>query len=60
MLKRVVVVGGGAAGMLAAGTAAGRGLQVTVVEHSQRTCKKILVTGIEASVFVSKNFPFWW
>ncbi len=45
MLKRVVVVGGGAAGMLAAGTAAGRGLQVTVVEHSQRTCKKILVTG---------------
>ena len=45
MQKRIVIVGGGAAGMLAAGTAARRGLQVTVVEHAGRTCKKILVTG---------------
>ena len=44
-LKQVVVVGGGAAGMLAAGTAARRGLSVTVVEHADRTCKKILITG---------------
>ena len=38
-------MGGGAAGMLSAGTAARRGLQVVVVEHAARTCKKILVTG---------------
>ncbi|MBC5580333.1 NAD(P)/FAD-dependent oxidoreductase [Anaerofilum sp. BX8] len=44
-MKKIIVVGGGAAGMLAAGTAARRGLQVTVVEHMERTCKKILVTG---------------
>ena len=44
-LEKVVVIGGGAAGMLAAGTAARRGLDVTVVEHAGRTCKKVLITG---------------
>lgn len=44
-MKQVVVIGGGAAGMLAAGTMVRRGLQVTVIEHAGRTCKKILVTG---------------
>ena len=30
--KKVVVIGGGPAGMIAAGTAAGRGLNVTLIE----------------------------
>ena len=41
----VVVVGGGAAGMMAAGTAATLGARVTLVEHSGRLGKKLAITG---------------
>lgn len=44
-MAQIVIVGGGAAGMLAAGTAARRGQAVTVVEHSKATCRKVLITG---------------
>jgi len=43
--KKVVVIGGGAAGMMAAGTAAGRGLNVTLIEKNNRLGKKLLITG---------------
>ncbi len=42
---RVGVVGGGASGMMAAITAAGRGAQVTILEQGERVGRKILATG---------------
>lgn len=41
----VAVVGGGAAGMLAAGTAAGLGKRVLLVERNEKLGKKIYITG---------------
>ncbi len=41
----VVVVGGGAAGLLAAGFAARRGYRVTVVERNERPARKVMITG---------------
>ena len=43
--KRIAVVGGGAAGMLAAGTALAVGARVTVFEHRDRTLLKLGITG---------------
>lgn len=43
--NRVVVIGGGAAGMIAAATAGSRGLDVTIVEKNNRVGKKLLITG---------------
>ena len=42
---RVAVIGGGAAGLLAAGTAARNGARVTVIEQKDRPGKKILISG---------------
>jgi hypothetical protein len=42
---RVVVIGGGAAGLLAAGTACRNGAAVTVIEQNDRPGKKILISG---------------
>lgn len=41
----VLVVGGGAAGLLAAGFAAERGHEVTVVERNPRPARKVMITG---------------
>ncbi len=41
----ILVVGGGAAGMMAAGTAADLGCRVTLLEHSGRLGKKLYITG---------------
>ena len=41
----IIVVGGGPAGMMAAGTAAYYGANVTLLEKNNRTGRKILVTG---------------
>lgn len=41
----IVIVGGGASGMAAAITAAAAGCRVTVLEHGERPCRKILATG---------------
>ena len=43
--KRVCVVGGGAAGMMAAGTAASYGADVTIFEGTGRLGKKLAITG---------------
>ena len=41
----IVVIGGGPAGMMAAGTAAERGASVALMEKNQRNGKKLLITG---------------
>ena len=45
MKKRVIVVGGGAAGMTAAVAAGRLGAAVTILEKNPRVGKKILATG---------------
>ena len=42
---RIAVIGGGAAGLIAAGSAAKRGARVTVIEQNDRPGKKILISG---------------
>ena len=45
MGKKVGIVGGGAAGMVAAIAAAKQGAEVTILEGNDRLGKKILATG---------------
>ncbi len=45
MTKDVVVIGGGAAGLMCAAEAGKRGRSVLVLEHSEKTGKKIRVSG---------------
>ena len=45
MSNRIVVIGGGAAGMMAAITAAENGAQVTLLERNDRLGKKLYITG---------------
>lgn len=44
-MGRVIVIGGGASGMMAAISAAAEGAKVTIVEHKDRIGKKLLSTG---------------
>ncbi len=44
-MSRILVVGGGAAGLMAAGTAVRRGHAVTVLEKNQRPARKVMITG---------------
>lgn len=43
--NKVVVIGGGAAGMMAAISAAGNGADVTLIERNEKLGKKIYITG---------------
>ncbi len=43
--KKIAVIGGGPAGMMAAGTAIESGAQVTIFEHTDRLGKKLAITG---------------
>jgi len=43
--KSVIVIGGGPAGMMAAGTAASRGHDVTLIEKNTRAGRKLAITG---------------
>lgn len=43
--QKVVVIGGGPAGMMAAGTAGRRGCTVTLLEKNKRLGRKLLITG---------------
>lgn len=45
MSKKIIVVGGGAAGMLAAYFAADAGNKVTLLEKNEKLGKKIYITG---------------
>lgn len=45
MGKEVIVIGGGASGMMAAITAAEQGVQVTLLEKNDRLGKKMLISG---------------
>ncbi len=45
MHKKIAVIGGGAAGMIAAGTAQAGGADVTIFEHTDRLGKKLAITG---------------
>ena len=44
-MKHIIVVGGGAAGMMAAVSAARAGAEVTLLEKNEKTGKKIYITG---------------
>ena len=44
-MARVLIVGAGAAGLMAAGAAVRQGHQITVLEHTDKPGQKILVTG---------------
>jgi len=43
--SKVVVIGGGPAGMMSAGIAASRGFNVTLIEKNKLLGKKLLITG---------------
>ena len=68
VMTDVVVLGGGAAGLMCALTAAGQGRQVRVLERSNKLGKKILMSGggrcnftnlnVEAEHFLSDNPHF--
>jgi predicted Rossmann fold flavoprotein len=45
MGKKIVVIGGGPAGMMAAATAGSRGLDVTLIEKNQKLGRKLYITG---------------
>ena len=44
-MAKVIVIGGGAAGLMAAGCAARRGAQVLVLERNDRPARKVMITG---------------
>ena len=44
-MAKVLVIGGGAAGLLAAGTAAQCGHDVTLLERNERPARKVMITG---------------
>ena len=44
-MKKIIVVGGGAAGMMAAIECAGKGAEVTLYERNDRLGKKLFITG---------------
>ena len=68
MKKEIIIIGGGAAGMVAAISAARNGAKVTILEHKEKLGKKILATGngkcnytnLHQSIdcYRSENIPF--
>lgn len=55
MKKRILVIGGGSAGMMAAITAAGEGADVVILEHNDKIGRKILSTGNGRCNFTNVN-----
>lgn len=45
MNKRVIVIGAGAAGCMAAGVAAENGADVILLERNEKICRKVMITG---------------
>jgi len=66
--RDVIVIGGGAAGLMCAATAAARGRSVSILDHANKIGKKILMSGggrcnftnyyVEPSNFISENPHF--
>lgn len=54
-MKRVIVIGGGASGLMAAVMAARQGAKVTLLEKNKQTGKKLLVTGNGRCNFTNRN-----
>ncbi|WP_297129588.1 NAD(P)/FAD-dependent oxidoreductase [uncultured Eubacterium sp.] len=44
-MRKIIFIGGGAAGLIASATAAGRGEDVTVIEKNSRPARKVMITG---------------
>ncbi len=44
-MASVVIIGGGAAGMFAAGTALRKGFDVTVIDKNEKPARKVMITG---------------
>lgn len=44
-MEHIVIVGGGAAGLMAAGTALSLGKKVVLIEKNQRPARKVMITG---------------
>ena len=44
-MKHIIIVGGGAAGLMAAGSAVEQGAQVTLFEKNPRPGRKLIITG---------------
>ena len=63
-MAKVLIVGGGAAGLMAAGAAVRQGHEVTVLEHMEKPGQKILVTGKgRCNVTNAEStvpMPCWW
>ena len=53
--KDVVIIGGGAAGLMCAAEAGKRGRSVLVIEHAEKTGKKILISGGGRCNFTNKS-----
>lgn len=45
MSQKILIIGAGAAGLLAAGTASGLGKDVIILERNERPARKVLITG---------------
>ena len=54
-MKQVLIIGGGASGLMAAITAARNGAKVTLLEKNRQTGKKLLVTGNGRCNFTNRN-----
>ena len=54
--KKVVVIGAGASGLMAAGFAAENGAKVTLIEKNKRVGRKIMITG-KGRCIESSNAP---
>ncbi|MBR0415252.1 MAG: NAD(P)/FAD-dependent oxidoreductase [Clostridia bacterium] len=55
-MAKVVVIGGGAAGLMAAGTALQNGADVTVIEKNEKPGRKLMITG-KGRCNVTNNCP---
>lgn len=44
-MRKIIIIGGGAAGLIASATVAGRGEDVTVIEKNSRPARKVMITG---------------